>query len=160
MSDYFKPTAKANVTKASPLAFFFLMLIFSPTHPTHAAESSLPKAKDKQASLPASFHGAWNFEKSSGGFTGRGDSSYKIERIVFTAKNVLEEYKDGKLVRKVSFTVKKGKTLFSKKEEWIIEMPKSLPKVTRIIKGKLHLADNVTDGFSYSYVRPKKKAHK
>ena len=105
--------------------------------------------------LPAEFYGAWKFEGSSGGFSGRGDDGYKIDRIVITRSNVIESYKGNSLVYSVPFTVGKGRSIYSGKEELFIKLEMSdMPQVVSLHeRDTLTFSDNVYDGFSYSYKR-------
>lgn len=103
--------------------------------------------------LPAEFYGVWQFEGSSGGFSGRGNASYDVEKIVIAENNVIEEYRPGGTRTRDSFIPSRGKSIFSTNDVWRIQRKKSsmVEVLTLSTNGRLSISENVYDGFSYSY---------
>lgn len=120
-----------------------------PGPPTSTGPSSLV---DK---LPAEFYGVWQFESSSGGFNGRGNASYGVEKIVIAEGNVIEEYRPGGTRTRDTFIPSRGKSIFSTDDVWRIQRKKSsmVEVVTLSTNGRLGISENVYDGFSYSFRR-------
>jgi hypothetical protein len=137
--------------------FFCLFVIFfvMDCGPPDAGKKKENQETGTKTMLPREFYGQWKFAGSSGGFAGDGDTGYAIEKIIITQANVIESYKEGKLVSSVSFTVGKGKSIYSGKEAWLITMGAGgISQVVEIYEdGSLGIADNVYDGFSYGYKR-------
>ncbi|MEZ5066246.1 MAG: hypothetical protein R3B81_16080 [bacterium] len=71
--------------------------------------------------LPDEFLGRWYYSGSSGGLTGS-IARESIDAIVIRSDNTMETQDDaGRVEDRVSFTVRRGPTIFSTEDQWILE---------------------------------------
>lgn len=104
--------------------------------------------------------GSWLLTRISGGFAGTTTdiSPEEGRKVVFTEGGSVSYYLKGALVSSTTFVLKKGKSIYSSEEKNFIhfadnpEMPMVILSISR---DTLQLADNVYDGFSYTYLREK-----
>jgi len=108
-----------------------------------------------RAALPEEYLGRWYSTGSSGGIAGTGTGEARGEWIVVTADNLIERYApDGRLIGSDSFSLSRGRSIFSTDESWILDASSPLPRVVSLQSdGNLVISENVYDGFSYSYSR-------
>jgi hypothetical protein len=116
-----------------------------------------PDANSKEmkpvGKLPAEFYGTWKFQGSSGGMDGQGNANYRLEKIVLRAPNTLEEHHAGGTVTRGTFTVGRGKSIFSGGDAWLMQRPNSsmIQVLTLSTNRQLTISENVYDGYSYSF---------
>lgn len=102
--------------------------------------------------LPDACYGAWEFEGSGGGIHGRGAGGGPWERMVITRENAIETRTEDGGVWSLPFHVRRGKTIFSSEPGWFMTTEDGRELVVEVgPDGKLHLSQNVYDGFGFSY---------
>ena len=107
--------------------------------------------------LPDVFHGTWELLGTSGGLDGEGVPAPEGERsrIVLGPENVIERHgPDGEVTRD-PFTVRRGKSIFSRDEQWLLRFAEGVPDLVVEIypDGTLGMSENVYDGYGSSFRR-------
>jgi hypothetical protein len=107
-------------------------------------------------SLPKEYLGRWYYLGSSGGISGRGMGDTGTGYVVIQSDNTMDHHEDdGALIRTTSFTVSRGRTIFSTDDQWILNVDGIPPQVIRLgDDGRtMTLSQNVYDGFTREYGR-------
>lgn len=146
MNDRRQLAALAFVLAASVLAFVTLRREPGPDVPPRSAPAG---------GLPAEYLGRWSFGGTSGGIEGREVAVADGSWIVITAENTLERYSaDGRLASTERFEPKRGPSIFSGSDAWILGGSDGIERVIQVhAEGVLTISDNVYDGFGSTYTR-------
>ncbi|MGE5354452.1 MAG: hypothetical protein ACM3P0_20380 [Acidobacteriota bacterium] len=104
--------------------------------------------------------GNWILVRVSGGLAGQTTEVGPEEgrKVVFTEGGSVSYYSKGSLERSTTFVVKKGKSIYSTEEKSIIhfaDRPELPMVIMKADKDTLILADNMYDGFSFTYMKEK-----
>ncbi|MGE5431085.1 MAG: hypothetical protein ACM3QX_08425 [Syntrophomonadaceae bacterium] len=104
--------------------------------------------------------GSWILVRISGGIAGQTTNVNPEEgrKVVFTERGSVSYYSKDVLVRSTAFTVKKGKSIYSTEEKNFIhfaDMPDMPMVIMSVSRDTLMLADNMYDGFSFTYLKEK-----
>ena len=113
-------------------------------------------SSDESQTLPAALLGKWYYQGSSGGITGDGMGDKAEGFIVIHANNTIDHHnEDGALVGNVAFTVRRGPTIYSQEDQWIVETERGLAEVLRVSEDgqTMSFSENVYDGIGRSYSR-------
>lgn len=130
------------------VVFIALMLIFSSCYDVTGPEEE------------KLLHGSWLLTRVSGGFAGQTTdvSPSEESKMVIEDGGSVSYYSKGVLQRRTTFVVKKGKSIYSTEEKNFIhfadrpDMPMVIMMVSR---DTLQLADNMYDGYSFTYLKEK-----
>ena len=108
------------------------------------------------SSLPDEYLGRWYYLGSSGGIAGTGMGDEPTGYIELRADNTMAHFhEDGTPVATATFTLRRGETIFSSDEQWILVANGGLEEVILVSEDgqNMSLSQNVYDGFGRSYVR-------
>lgn len=126
-------------------AVFFLMCVF-----TFSSCYEITAPEEEKL-----LYGSWTLTRISGGFSGHGNVIVDPgEKVVFTYGGTVNFYSKEGLKNSTSFTLKKGKSIYSQDEVCIIHFADSsyTPRVIlSLSEDSLQLGDNMFDGFFYHY---------
>jgi hypothetical protein len=124
-----------------------------------ACGDDAPTSAPGPLTLPAAFLGSWELVGTSGGIDGKGlptPAGAKPARIVIAAKNTFERLAPDGSVSAQRFVVKRGKTIFSADDQWMIVLADGALELVLQLEpdGTLSMSENVFDGYGTSYKRP------
>ena len=109
-------------------------------------------------------YGIWNWEHSSGGFTGRQvitpQTAGYTKKILFTPQGVFQELRADTLWVSASYTIVKKETIFGPDRD-VIRFPDSSGLMEKVImkvdSDSLELSDPCYDCFGHLYVRVRRE---
>jgi len=106
--------------------------------------------------LPEEYLGRWYYLGSSGGITGDGGGDEPTGFIVIHGDGRIDHHReDGALITTSEYTVRRGPSILSTEDQWILNPETAMPDVITLSADGLRMAlsQPVYDGFVREYAR-------
>jgi hypothetical protein len=113
-------------------------------------------SNEASQSLPEELLGRWYYMGSSGGIAGGGMGDSATGYIEIEDDHAYVTFtEDGTRMARIPFTLRRGSTIFSSDEQWMIQTEDGIEEVFMISEDgqTMSLSENVYDGFGRSYAR-------